>query len=141
MGTPVCIQVGITKKFGYGDPCMHNEIVHIWGVTCSCTTYGGNRVCRMGSALFFLPLITCEVARVQGYLHTSKGSLPVKSNYGMFEPQFTYPKLGINLPRPLVHKPTNFMVTLTSLMSELVIASIKFGMALLEVGPEFASNF
>ena len=53
----------------------------------------------------------------------------------------TYPKLGINSPQPLVHKPTNFMVSLTSLMSELVNATIKFDMAPLEVGPEFAANF
>jgi hypothetical protein len=33
------------------------------------------------------------------------------------------------------------MVALTSLMSELVNATIEFGMALLEVGPEFAANF
>ncbi len=56
-------------------------------------------------------------------------------------PHFTYPKLGTNLPRPLVHKPTNFMVARTSLMSELVLATIKIGMAPLEVGPEFAANF
>ena len=35
----------------------------------------------MGSVLFFLPLITFEVARVQGYLCKSEGSLPVKPNY------------------------------------------------------------
>jgi hypothetical protein len=33
------------------------------------------------------------------------------------------------------------MAALTSLMSELVIATIKFGMAPLDVGPEFAANF
>jgi hypothetical protein len=33
------------------------------------------------------------------------------------------------------------MVAETSLMSELVLAIIKFGMALLEVGPEFAASF
>ena len=33
------------------------------------------------------------------------------------------------------------MVARTSLMSELVLATIKFGMAPLEVGPEFAANF
>ena len=33
-GIPVCIQAGIAKKFAYyGDPCTHNEIVRIWGVT------------------------------------------------------------------------------------------------------------
>ena len=61
--------------------------------------------------------------------------------YRYIGPQFTYPKLGINLPRPLVHKPTNFMIAMTSLMSELVIATIKFGMAPLKDGPEFAANF
>jgi hypothetical protein len=40
-----------------------------------------------------------------------------------------------------MHKPTNFMVARTSLMSELVLATVKFGMASLEVGPEFAANF
>jgi hypothetical protein len=39
------------------------------------------------------------------------------------------------------YKPTNFMVALTSLMSELVNATIKFGMAPLELGPEFAASF
>jgi hypothetical protein len=33
------------------------------------------------------------------------------------------------------------MVALTNLMSELVNATIKFGMAPLEVGTEFAANF
>ena len=33
------------------------------------------------------------------------------------------------------------MVARTSLMSELVLATIKFGMAPLEVDPEFAANF
>jgi hypothetical protein len=33
------------------------------------------------------------------------------------------------------------MGALTSLMSELVNATIKFGMASLEIGPEFAANF
>jgi hypothetical protein len=33
------------------------------------------------------------------------------------------------------------MVARTSLMSELVLATIKFGMAPQEVGPEFAANF
>jgi hypothetical protein len=42
---------------------------------------------------------------------------------------------------PLIHQPTKFMVVRTSLMSELVLATIKFGMASLEVGPEFAANF
>jgi hypothetical protein len=42
---------------------------------------------------------------------------------------------------PDAHKPTNIMVARTSLMSELVLATIKFGMASLEVGPEFAANF
>ncbi len=56
-------------------------------------------------------------------------------------PQFTYPELGANLPWLLVHEPTNFMVALTNLMSELVNAAIKFVMAPLEVGPEFAPNF
>ena len=40
-----------------------------------------------------------------------------------------------------MHKPTNFMVARTSLISELVLATITFGMAPLEVGPEFAANF
>ncbi len=43
--------------------------------------------------------------------------------------------------RPLMHKPTTFMVARTSLMSDLVLATIKFGMESLEVGPEFAANF
>jgi hypothetical protein len=33
------------------------------------------------------------------------------------------------------------MIALTSLMSELVNATIQFGMAPLDVGPEFAANF
>jgi hypothetical protein len=33
MGTPVCKRVGIAKKFTYGDPVMHNEVVCIWGLT------------------------------------------------------------------------------------------------------------
>jgi hypothetical protein len=33
------------------------------------------------------------------------------------------------------------MVVLTSLMSEVVNATLKFAMAPLEVGPEFAANF
>jgi hypothetical protein len=33
------------------------------------------------------------------------------------------------------------MVAVTSLMRELVNATIKYGMAPLEVGPEFAPNF
>jgi hypothetical protein len=49
--------------------------------------------------------------------------------------------LGTNLPQPLVHKPENFMVAPTSLVIELVGVTIKFGMAPLEVGPEFAANF
>jgi hypothetical protein len=40
-----------------------------------------------------------------------------------------------------VRKPTNFMVALTSLMSEVVNATLKFVMAPLEVGPELAANF
>ena len=40
-----------------------------------------------------------------------------------------------------MHKPTNFMVARTSLISELVLATIKFGMAPLKVGPEYAANF
>ncbi len=35
----------------------------------------------MGWALFFLPLTTFEVARLQAYLRKSEGSLPIKSNY------------------------------------------------------------
>jgi hypothetical protein len=49
--------------------------------------------------------------------------------------------MGANLLRPLMHKPTNFMGARTSLISELVLATIKFGMASLEVGPEFAAIF
>jgi len=33
MGIPVCKRVGIAKRFAYGDPIMHNEIVHIRGLT------------------------------------------------------------------------------------------------------------
>jgi hypothetical protein len=40
-----------------------------------------------------------------------------------------------------VREPTNFIVELTNLMSELVNATIKFVMAPLEVDPEFAPNF
>ncbi len=50
-------------------------------IVCTCTAYDRNRVCRMGSALFFLPLFTLVDARVWGYLRKSEGSLPVKSNY------------------------------------------------------------
>jgi hypothetical protein len=49
--------------------------------------------------------------------------------------------MGTNLLRPLLHRPTNFMVASTSSMSELVLAMMKNGMAPLEVGPEFAANF
>ncbi len=35
MGIPVCERVGIAKKFAYGDPRTHNEIVRIWGLTYS----------------------------------------------------------------------------------------------------------
>jgi hypothetical protein len=48
-----------------------------YNIVCTCTTYGGNRVCRMGSALFFLPLITFEVARVQGYLRKMRAHYPL----------------------------------------------------------------
>jgi hypothetical protein len=40
-----------------------------------------------------------------------------------------------------VREPTNITVALTSLMSELINATLKFVMAPLEVGPEFAANF
>jgi len=33
MGIPVCKWAGIAKKFAYGDPITHNEIVHIRGLT------------------------------------------------------------------------------------------------------------
>jgi hypothetical protein len=33
MGIPVCERAGIAKKFTYGDPCTHNEIVHMRGLT------------------------------------------------------------------------------------------------------------
>jgi hypothetical protein len=33
MGIPVCERAGIAKKFAYGDPRTHNEIVHIRGLT------------------------------------------------------------------------------------------------------------
>ena len=33
MGIPVCERAGIAKKFAYGDPRTHNEIVRIWGLT------------------------------------------------------------------------------------------------------------
>ncbi len=49
--------------------------------------------------------------------------------------------MGANLLRLLVREPSNFMVALTSLMSELVNATLKFVMAPLEVGPELAANF
>ncbi len=49
--------------------------------------------------------------------------------------------MGASSLQPLMHNPTNFMVARTSLISELVLATIKFGMASLEVGPEFAANF
>ena len=29
MGIPVCKRVGIAKKFAYGDPITHNEVVRI----------------------------------------------------------------------------------------------------------------
>jgi len=32
-GIPVCERAGIAKKFAYGDPHTHNEIVRIWGLT------------------------------------------------------------------------------------------------------------
>jgi len=32
-GIPVCKRAGIAKKFAYGDPHTHNEIVRIWGLT------------------------------------------------------------------------------------------------------------
>ncbi len=42
----------------------------------------------------------------------------------------------------MLHEPNvTVMVALNSLMSELVNATIKFGMAPLEVGPELAANF
>jgi hypothetical protein len=40
-----------------------------------------------------------------------------------------------------MHKPANFMVAPTSLVIELFGATIQFGMAPLEVGPEFSANF
>ncbi len=56
-------------------------------------------------------------------------------------PQFTNPKLRANSLRPLVGKPTYFMVAWTSLIVEPVVhATIKFAMPALEVGPEFALN-
>ena len=33
MGIPMCKQAGIDKKFTYWDPCTHNEVVRIWGLT------------------------------------------------------------------------------------------------------------
>ena len=57
-------------------------------------------------------------------------------------PQFTNPKLGANSPQPLVGKPTYYFMavwTATS-MVELVHATIKYGVAPLEIGPEFAPN-
>jgi len=33
MGIPICIRAGIAKKFAYGDPITHNEIVRIRGLT------------------------------------------------------------------------------------------------------------
>ena len=33
MGIPPCKRAGIAKKFAYGDPIMHNEIVLIQGLT------------------------------------------------------------------------------------------------------------
>jgi hypothetical protein len=47
----------------------------------------------------------------------------------------------VNNTRLLVCKPTNFVVAPTSLVAELVGATIKYGMAPLEVVPEFAPNF
>ena len=35
MGIPVCIRAGIAKKFAYGDPITHNEVVRIRGLTCT----------------------------------------------------------------------------------------------------------
>jgi len=32
-GIPVCERAGIAKKFAYGDPHTHNEIVRTWGLT------------------------------------------------------------------------------------------------------------
>ncbi len=54
--------------------------------------------------------------------------------------KLTTPKLRANSPELLVGKPTYFMVALTSSMIELVNATIKYTVAPLEVGPEFALN-
>jgi hypothetical protein len=32
MGIPVCVWAGIAKKFAYGDPITHNEVVRIRGL-------------------------------------------------------------------------------------------------------------
>ena len=33
MVSPVCLWAGIAKMFACGDPCTHNEVVRIWGLT------------------------------------------------------------------------------------------------------------
>jgi hypothetical protein len=58
-----------------------------YSIECTCTMYGRNRVCRMGYALFS----SHDVARVQGYLRKSEGSLPVESNY-------VVNRLGVTVP-------------------------------------------
>ena len=32
-GVPICKRAEIAKKNSYGDPVMHNEVVHIRGLT------------------------------------------------------------------------------------------------------------
>ena len=40
MGIPECKQAGIAKKFAYGDPITHNEIVRIRGVRLHSLQWG-----------------------------------------------------------------------------------------------------
>ena len=60
-----------------------------------------------------------------------------------FPPQLTTPKLGANSPRLLVAGGLTsvfFMVARTSSVLEPVLPIIKYVVAPLEVGPEFAPN-
>ena len=69
-GIPVCERAGIAKKFAYGDPRTHNEIVRIWGLTYTLLTSCQLCVTRR----LFDGLLVPSPLRSQGKLVLANGS-------------------------------------------------------------------
>jgi hypothetical protein len=76
MGIPVCKRAGIAKKFAYGDPHTHNEVVRIRGLTYMFSP--GMRGCDVALICSFVPAMMPQHYK---FLMTIRPLTPTKKKH------------------------------------------------------------